>query len=75
LDYFFGKTTRVVLQEGKQVVASAEGIKDVQDPNDTRVKSFGAELDQLVQEAQKNSGSFQAVVAEGRALAAQAAAQ
>jgi hypothetical protein len=67
----FVAQTRGVLQKAKQVTASAEGIKDVQDPNDARIKSLSAKLDQLVQETQRNSGSFQAVVAEGKALAAQ----
>jgi hypothetical protein len=53
VDYFFCKTNRIVLQKAKQVAALAEGIKDVQDPNDTRIKNLGAKLDQLVQEAQK----------------------
>jgi hypothetical protein len=67
----FVAQTKGILQKAQQLTASSEGIKDVQDPNDSRVKSLGAKLDQLVQEAQQDSSAFQAVVAEGKALAAQ----
>jgi hypothetical protein len=65
---------RALLQKARQLEASAEGMKDIQDPNDPRVKSFTAQLEQLVQENQQNSAAFQAVVAEGKELAAQTAA-
>jgi hypothetical protein len=71
----FVAETRLVLQKAKQVTASAEGIRDAEDMNDPKVKSVGAKLDQLVQETQRNSAAFQAVAAEGKALASQPAGQ
>jgi hypothetical protein len=71
----FVAQTRGVLQRAKNLTASAEGIKDAEDPNDPRVKSLGAKLQQLVEETQQNSAGFQAVVAEGKQLAAHPAAQ
>jgi len=65
---------RALLQNARQLESSAEGMKDIQDPNDPRVKNFTAKLEQLVQENQQNSAAFQAVVAEGKDLAAQPAA-
>jgi hypothetical protein len=70
----FVAQTKATLQKAKQITASSEAIKDVQDPNDSRVKNLGAKLDQMVQEAQQNSSVFQAVVSEGKTLAAQSAA-
>jgi lysophospholipase L1-like esterase len=66
--------TRALLQKARQLEASAEGMKDVQDPNDPRVKSISAKVQQLVQESQQNSAAFQAVITEGKDLAAQQAA-
>jgi hypothetical protein len=65
----FVSQTRVVLQKAKQLTASAESIKDAEDPNDLRVKNLGGKLQQLVEETQQNSAAFQAVVAEGKSLA------
>ncbi len=62
--------SRDVLQKARQLEASAEGMKDVQDPNDPRAKSMTAKLQQLLQESQQTSASFQAVIAEGKDLAA-----
>ncbi len=62
---------RALLQTAKQLEASAGVMKDIQDPNDPRVKSFAAKLEQLVQENQQNSAAFQSVVAEGKSLASQ----
>src|ERR1700733_9011344 len=66
--------TRAVLQKATELEAAAQGMKDIQDPNDPRAKSFGAKLQQLVQESQQNSATFQAVITEGKELAAQAPA-
>jgi hypothetical protein len=65
---------RDVLQKLRQLEASVEGTKDIQDPNDPRVKSVTAKLQQLLQENQQASASFQAVIAEGKDLAAPPAA-
>jgi hypothetical protein len=66
--------TRALLEKARQIVASAAEMKDVQDPNDPRAKSTMAKVQQLVQESQQNSAAFQAVITEGKALAAQSAA-
>jgi hypothetical protein len=71
----FVSQTRVVLQKATQLTASAQGIKDAEDPEDLRVKNLGAKLQQLVEETQRNSAAFQAVVMEGKDLAAHPAAQ
>jgi hypothetical protein len=71
----FVARTRGVLQRAKNLTSSAEGIRDAEDPNDPRVKSLGGKLQQLVQETQQNSEAFQAVVAEGKQLAAHPASQ
>jgi hypothetical protein len=63
---------RALLEKAKQIENSAEGMKDVQDPNDPRVKSITAKLQQLVQENQQNSDAFKATITEGQGLAAQA---
>ena len=71
----FVSKTRIVLQKARQLTASAEGIKDAEDQNDPRVKNLSAKLQQLVEETQANSAAFQAVVMEGKDLAAHPAAQ
>jgi hypothetical protein len=67
----FVSQTRVLLQKARQLTASSEGIKDAQDSSDAHVKILNDKLDQLMQQAQQNSAAFQAVVAEGKALATQ----
>jgi hypothetical protein len=71
----FVSKTRIVLQKARQLTASADGIKDAEDANDPRVKNLSAKLQELVQETQANSAAFQAVVVEGKDLAAHPAAQ
>jgi hypothetical protein len=71
----FVAQTSAILQKAKQITASSAGIKDAQDPNDSRVKNLAAKLDQLVQETKQDSTAFQAVVTEGKALAAQSGAK
>lgn len=66
----FVSENRAVLQKMRQLEASAEGMKDVQDPNDPRAKSMSAKVQQLVQESQQSSAAFQAVIADGKELAA-----
>ncbi|HLJ24599.1 MAG TPA: hypothetical protein VKT71_10875 [Candidatus Acidoferrales bacterium] len=63
--------SREVLQESRQLVDSAKGIKDLQDPNDPRVKRLAAKMQQLFQASDQNNSYFQAVIAEGKELAAQ----
>ena len=61
--------SRNVLQKARQLVASAEGMKSIQDPNDPSAKSMTAKLQQLMQESTQASAAFQAVIAEGKDLA------
>jgi hypothetical protein len=61
--------SRDVLQKARQLVASAEGMKSIQDPNDPSAKSMTAKLQQLMQESTQASAAFQAVIAEGKDLA------
>lgn len=65
----FVEQTRLTVQKAKDIAVSGMAIQGAEDKNDPRVKSISAKLDQLVQETQRNRASFQAVVAEGRALA------
>jgi hypothetical protein len=60
-----------LVQKAKQIVASAESIKGVQDPNDPRVKDLGKRLKELVRDGVRADASFQAVILEGRDLARQ----
>jgi hypothetical protein len=62
------------VQKAREIVASADSLKGVQDPNDPRVKDVKAKLQSLVREAVQTESAFQAVMMEGRDLAAQAAA-
>jgi predicted secreted Zn-dependent protease len=71
----FVAQNRAVLQQVKQIEAAAQGMKNVQDANDPRVKSISAKLQELVQETQQNTAAFQAVMSEGQALAARAGAK
>jgi hypothetical protein len=70
----FVTQNRALLQKARQLEDAAGGMKDIQDPNDPRAKSMSAKVQQLVQESQQNSAAFQAVITEGRDLAAQAPA-
>jgi hypothetical protein len=63
--------SRDVLQKSRQLIASADGLKGIQDPNDPRAKSMTAKLQELMQESQQANAAFQAVIAEGKDLAAQ----
>jgi hypothetical protein len=62
------------VQEAKQIVATADSLKGIQDPNDPRVKDVKARLQSLVRGAVQTESAFQAVMMEGRDLAAQPAA-
>jgi hypothetical protein len=66
----FVAQSRDILQKSRQLQAAAEGMKDVQDPNDPRAKILTARLQSLIQESQQASAAFQAVIAEGKDLAA-----
>lgn len=62
--------TRDALQKVRQLEASVDGMKGSPDPNDPRVKRMVAMLQQLMQENQQASAVFQAVITEGKNLAA-----
>ena len=63
---------RALLQKARQIEATAESLKGVQDPNDPRVKNMSLKLQDFVREAVQVGSSFEAVMMEGRDLAAQA---
>ena len=63
---------RDLVQKARQIVSSANGIEGKPDPNDPRVKELGAQLQALIGEAVRTDSALQAVVMEGRDLAAQA---
>jgi hypothetical protein len=71
----FVSQSREVLLQVRELMASAGGMKDVQDPNDPRAKAMAAKLMQLMQESQQASAKFQAMIEEGRDLAALPASQ
>ena len=66
--------SRAVLQKARQIVASAEDLKDSKDPNDPRVKEMAAKLQNLSRDAVQTNAGLQAVIIEGQDLAAQASA-
>ena len=66
---------RELVQKARQIVASAESLKGNQDPSDPRVKEMSARLQTLICDAVRTDSAFQAVMMEGRDLAAQGAAQ
>jgi hypothetical protein len=70
----FVSQIRLQLQKARQLVAEAEGMKGVQDPNDPRMKSLSVKVQQLAQDSMQYSAAFQAVIMEGKDLAAQSAA-
>jgi len=65
----FVSNGRILAEKARQIQAATQAIKDVQDPNDPRVKNVAAALQQLGQANQQNSAAFQAVIAEGLELA------
>ena len=65
---------RDLIQKARQIVASADSLKGNQDPSDPRVKEMSVRLQALTREAVQTDSAFQAVMIEGRDLAAQAAA-
>jgi hypothetical protein len=65
---------RELIQNARQIIASADGLKGNQDPNDPRVKELSAKLQSLVRDAVRTDSALQAVMIEGRDLAAQPAA-
>jgi hypothetical protein len=66
----FVSQSRDALQKERQLEDSVEEMKGTPDPNDPRVKTIVAKLQQIFQETQQANASFQAVIAEGKDLAA-----
>ena len=66
--------SRELIQKARQILAGADSLKGTQDPNDPRVKEMSAKLQNLVRDAVRTESALQAVVIEGRDLAAQPAA-
>jgi hypothetical protein len=64
-----------LLQNARQIQAAAESLRGVQDPNDPRVKDLTNRLQALVRDGTRSDAAFQAVILEGRDLAAQASGQ
>jgi hypothetical protein len=65
---------RGVLQKARQIIASADGLKGTQDPNDPRVKEINGKLQLLIRDAVQTDAGLQAVIMEGRDLASQPSA-
>ena len=65
---------RELVRRARQIIDSAESLKGNQDPSDPRVKELGARLQALIRDAVRMDSSFQAMMIEGRDLAAQASA-
>jgi hypothetical protein len=66
---------RDLVQKARQIIASAETLKGNQDPNDPRVREMSARLQALIREAVQTDSGLQAVMIEGRDLAALPASQ
>jgi hypothetical protein len=64
-----------LLQNARQIQAAAESLRGVQNPNDPRVKDLTNRLQALVRDGTRSDAAFQAVILEGRDLAAQASGQ
>jgi hypothetical protein len=62
--------TRDALQKARQLEASVDGMRTAPDPKDPRVKQMVTMLQQLMQENQEAGAVFQAVITEGKNLAA-----
>jgi hypothetical protein len=65
---------RELVQKAREIAASADDMKGGRDPNDPRIKDLSAKLQALVRDAVRADSAMQAVMIEGRDLAAQPAA-
>lgn len=70
----FVSQLRGLIQQANQIEASAQALKNVQDPNDPRVKRLKESLKQLMETTVQETANFQAVAEEGKDLAALPAA-
>jgi hypothetical protein len=67
----FVSQSRDALQKEKQLEDSVEDMKGAPDPNDPRVKTIVAKLQDIMQETQNANAAFQAVISEGKGFAVQ----
>ena len=63
------------IEKMKQIQSMAQSLNGSHDPNDPRVKDLTDRAKQVMQEAVRTGAAFQAVVLEGRDLAAHPASQ
>jgi hypothetical protein len=63
------------LEKMKQIQSMAQSLNGSQDPNDPRVKDLSDRAKQVVQDAVRTGAAFEAVVLEGRDLAAHSASR
>lgn len=66
----FVAQTRAAVQKTKQLTAAADQIKDPQGADDSRIKNLSEKLGQVAQETRENGAAFDAVIEEGKTLAA-----
>lgn len=59
-----------LIQQANQIEASAQSLKNSQDPNDPRIKKLKESLKQLMEATVLDTENFQAVADEGKNLAA-----
>jgi hypothetical protein len=69
----FVSQLRGLIQQGDQIEATAQTLKNVSDPDDPRAKALKERLKELVQNAMQDTANFQAIAEEGKDMAAQAA--
>jgi hypothetical protein len=67
----FVSQSRDALQKEKQLEDSVEDMKGAPDPNDPRLKTVVAKLQEIMEETQQANAAFQAVITEGKNLVAQ----
>jgi hypothetical protein len=67
----FVSQSRDALQKEKQLEDSVEDMKGAPDPNDPRVKTIVAKLQDIMQETQNANAAFQVVISEGKGFAVQ----
>jgi hypothetical protein len=65
----FVSQSRDALRKERQLQESVEDMKGGPDPNDPRVKTIVAKLQDIMQETQQANAAFQAVITEGKGFA------
>jgi len=65
----FVSQSRDALRKERQLQESVEDMKGGPDPNDPRVKTIVAKLQDIMQETQEANAAFQAVITEGKGFA------